>query len=77
MDMIVRLNITLDARLYRRLKARAPSRKISAFIAEAIEARLAPSPAELETAYKAAAREAWRGSLSREWSSTETEAWPD
>lgn len=74
---MVHLNITLDEELYRRLKARAPAKKLSAFIADALRARLGPSAEELGQAYREAAKEPWRKALVDEWSSTEVEAWPE
>jgi len=73
---MVHLNITLDEDLYRRLKARAAPKKLSAFIADALKARLGPGGDELDEAYRAASREAWRKRLADEWTATETEAWP-
>ena len=75
--MAVHLNITLDEDLVRRLKRKAPSKKMSAFIADALEARLGPSRQDLDAAYRAASRERWRNSLTKDWRVTETEAWPD
>ena len=74
---MVHLNITLDDELYRRLKDKAPSKKMSAFIAEALRERLGPTPAELAEGYKKAARERWRRTLADDWAATETEAWPE
>lgn len=74
--MPVRLNITMDPELYRRLKRDLPRKRISAFIEQAVRARLAPEEAALDAAYKAARRESWRKGLSAEWSATETEDWP-
>ncbi len=74
---MVHLNITLDEELYRRLKARAPAPKLSAFIADALRARLGPDAEELARAYREAAKEPWRRSLSEEWSVTDVEAWPE
>lgn len=74
--MTVRLNITMDDSLYRRLKDELPSRKISSFIEEAVRHRLRPGRKALDAAYAAARKEAWRRALSDEWSSTETDAWP-
>ena len=74
--MPVHLNITLDEDLYRRLKARTPPKKLSAFIAGALMAKLAPTHDELAVAYREASRERWRGRLAEEWAATETEAWP-
>lgn len=75
--MPVRLNITMDEALYRRLKAELPPKRISAFIGDAVRARLYPDRAALDAAYKAAARERWRRGLARDWGATETEAWPE
>ena len=74
---MVHLNITLDEELFRRLKAKAPPKKMSAFIAQALRERLGPDAAELAEAYRQAAKESWRPSLAREWNPTEVEAWPD
>jgi hypothetical protein len=74
---MVHLNITLDEELYRRLKAQTPPKRMSAFIADALRAKLRPGPEELEAAYRAAAREPWRRRLEEEWAATETEAWPE
>ncbi len=74
--MPARLNITMDPKLYRRLKKEIPPKKISAFIEEAVRSHLRPDRASLDAAYKAARREPWRTALSDDWSSTETEGWP-
>ena len=75
--MSAHLNITIDEALYQRLKRELPPKRISAFIEEAVRAKLRPSASDLERAYKAAAKEAWRTELSAEWSSTDVEAWPE
>jgi hypothetical protein len=75
--MTVRLNITMEDRLYRRLKSELPAKKISAFIEEAVRARIRPDRATLDAAYEAAAREEWRRELALDWSTTETERWPE
>jgi hypothetical protein len=75
--MAVRLNITMDEDLYRRLKKELPSKGISAFINKAVRARIHPDRRTLDAAYKAASRERWRRSLAREWSTTEMEGWPE
>jgi len=74
---MVHLNITLDEELYLRLKAKAPAKKLSAFIASALRDRLGPDAKELEQAYREAAKEPWRRTLADEWSPTESEAWPE
>ncbi len=74
---MVHLNITLDEELYRRLKAKAPAKKLSAFIAHALRQQLGPDTAELQQAYREAAKEPWRRDLSEEWTATEFEAWPE
>lgn len=75
--MPVRLNITMDEDVYRRLKRELPPKKISAFIEDAVRARLYPDPTVLDAAYQAARREKWRAELSAEWSVTDTEGWPE
>jgi hypothetical protein len=74
--MPVRLNITMDEALYKRLKRELPPKRISSFIEAAVRARMHPDRLVLDAAYKAAAREPWRREPSSEWSATETENWP-
>ena len=75
--MSVRLNITMDEDLYRRLKKELPAKGISSFINKAVRARIRPDRRTLDAAYRAASRERWRRTLDREWRVTETEGWPD
>jgi post-segregation antitoxin (ccd killing protein) len=72
----VRLNITMDADLYQRLKRELPAKRISRFINDAVRAHLHPDRATLDAAYKAARKEAWRKELAEDWDATETEGWP-
>lgn len=74
--MPVRLNITMDEVLYRRLRDACPPKGISRFISDAVRARLHPDQAALEAGYKAAARETWRRELAEAWEATEVENWP-
>ncbi len=73
----MRLNITMDEKLYRRLKRELPPKGISAFIEVAVRERLFPEPQVLDAAYRKAAGEAWRRGLEREWSTVDTESWPE
>ena len=75
--MSVRLNITVDEDIYRQLKRRVPPKRISAFICDAVRARLFPDRRTLDAAYRAARQERWRQRLSREWRVTEIEEWPE
>jgi len=75
--MSVRLNITMDEDLYRRLKKELPAKGISSFINKAVRARIRPDRRTLDAAYRAASRESWRRRMQREWRSTETEGWPE
>ena len=75
--MSVRLNITMDEELYRRLKQDLPRRGLSAFINEAVRAHLHPDRRTLDEAYRAASRERWRRRLVADWKHTEMEDWPD
>jgi hypothetical protein len=75
--MAVRLNITMDEALYKRLKKELPAKGISAFIGAAVKAKLTPDRKALDAAYKAASRERWRSGLSQDWAATEGEGWPD
>jgi len=74
--MTVRLNITMDEALYRRLKRELPAKRISAFIEESVRSRLRPNKRDLDAAYAAARKEPWRHELAGDWSATETEGWP-
>jgi len=73
----VRLNITIDEDVHERLKRDLPPKGISRFINDALRARLRPSPEQLDTAYRAAAREKWRRSETRDWAPTDVEGWPE
>lgn len=74
--MPVRLNITIDEDLYRRLKKELPAKGISSFIEDSVRARLFPDRRKLDSAYKAARKERWREDLTADWAATETEGWP-
>lgn len=74
--MPVRLNITMDEDVYRRLKATLPAKRLSAFINAAVRVRLAPDRPTLDRAYQTARREAWRRELTNDWVATETDQWP-
>jgi len=74
--MGVRLNITMDEDVYRRLKKELPPKGISSFIEKAVRARLRPDRRTLDAAYRAASKERWRREAAREWQATETEGWP-
>ncbi len=75
--MPVRLNITMDEAVYKRLKRQVPAKRMSAFINEAVRSRLSPDKKTLDAAYKTARLEAWRNPLSNDWAVTETEGWPE
>ncbi len=74
--MPVRLNITIDEDIHRRLKRELPPKGISRFINDAVRARLRPGREDLDTAYQAAAGEPWRKGNVRDWSVTDVEDWP-
>jgi len=74
--MPIRLNVTVDKDVYVRLKKELPPKRISAFINEAVRARLHPDRKTLDAAYRAASREGWRRRLSRDWVVGEAEDWP-
>lgn len=77
MSAPVRLNIMVDRQVYLRLKKALPPKRISAFINEAVRARLFPDRPTLDQAYKAARRERWRRGVGTDWKATETEDWPE
>ena len=74
--MSVRLNITMDDDVYARLKKEVPPKKLSAFIAEAVRAKLHPDAKVLNTAHQAASKERWRTSLDADWKHIDNEGWP-
>jgi hypothetical protein len=75
--MPVRLNIIMEEGVYKRLKRQVPAKRMSAFINEAVRAKLHPDRRTLDAAYQAARREAWRNILEEDWSITEAEGWPE
>ena len=75
--MTVRLNITMDEAVYARLKKEVRPKRISAFINEAVRAKLRPDRQTLDAAYKAASKERWRRRLEDDWGRTDTEGWPE
>ena len=72
----MRLNITMDEDLYRRLKRELPPKGISAFIEVAVRERLFPEPRALAAAYRKAAGEKWRRGLGKDWSAVDVADWP-
>lgn len=74
--MPVRLNITMDDDVYARLKKEVPPKKLSAFIAGAVRAKLHPDSQSLNAAYRAASKERWRISLNDDWKYVDDEGWP-
>ena len=74
--MPVRLNITIDEDVHKRLKRELPAKGISRFITDAVRARLRPGPDALDKAYQAAARERWRKAEARDWSVADVDDWP-
>jgi Arc/MetJ family transcription regulator len=75
-DMSVRLNITMDDDVYARLKKEVPPKKLSAFIAGAVRAKLHPDAKALNAAYQAASKERWRTSLDENWKHSDAQGWP-
>lgn len=74
--MPAHLSITLDPAVYARLKKELPPKRISAFIEEAVRAKLGPDRQALDAGYQAASRETWRRDLEDDWAATEVDAWP-
>jgi hypothetical protein len=75
--MPVRLNITMEEAVYKRLKQQVPPKRMSAFISEAVRTKLYPDQKALDAAYKAARTEDWRNALCEDWAVAETEGWPE
>lgn len=73
--MSVRLNITMDDDVYARLKKEVPSKKLSAFIAGAVRAKLHHDTRALNVAYQAGNKERWRKGLDEDWKHIEAEGW--
>ena len=65
--MSVRVNITMDDDVYARLKKEVIPKKLSAFIAGAVLAKLHPGARTLNAAYQSASREQWRAGLAEDW----------
>ena len=61
--MSVRLNITMDDDVYARLKKAVPPKKLSAFIAGAVRAKLHPDVRTLNAAYQAASKERYSAAV--------------
>ncbi|TKS59098.1 MAG: hypothetical protein EWM73_03360 [Nitrospira sp.] len=74
--MSVRLNITRDDDVYARLKKEVPPKKLSAFIAGVVRAKLHPDAKAQDAAYRAASKEPWRKSLDENWKHSDAEGWP-
>jgi hypothetical protein len=74
--MPVRLNITIDEDIHKRLKGELPPKGISRFINDAVRARLRPGREELDRAYQAAAKERWRKAEADDWSTVDAGDWP-
>ena len=74
--MSVRLNITMDDDVYARLKKEVPSKKLSAFVAEAVRAKLHLDARALDVAYQAASKEQWRKGLDENWKHIDADGWP-
>jgi hypothetical protein len=67
----------MDEDLYRRLKRDVRPKRISAFISQAVRARIYPDRKTLDDAYKSASKEAWRHQMARDWDRTDTDGWPE
>ena len=65
--MSARLSITMDDDLYVRLKKKVLSKNLSAFVTEAVRAKLHPDVRTLNAAYKSASKEQWRAGLAEDW----------
>jgi hypothetical protein len=70
--MSVRLNLTMDKDIYRRLKQELPPKEISSFISEAVRARIHPDRRTLDRAYRATSKQKWRRKMEQDWKRTET-----
>jgi hypothetical protein len=66
----------MDDDVYARLKKEVPPKKLSAFIEEAVRAKLHPDAKVLNTPHQAASKERWRTSLDADWKHIDNEGWP-
>ena len=69
------MSITIDEKLYSRLKRTAGQRGMSRFIAEAVREKLRSSEDELYKEYLAAQRDNERRQVLDDWNTLETEGW--
>ena len=69
------MSITIDEKLYRRLKRTAGQRGMSRFIAEAVREKLHSSEDELYKEYLAAQRDDERRQVLDDWDRLATEGW--
>jgi hypothetical protein len=65
--MSVRITSTMGDDLYARLKEKVPSQNLSAFITEAVRAKLRPDAKALNVAYQTASKERWSAGLAEDW----------
>ena len=65
--MSVRITITMGDDLYARLKEKVLLQNLSAFITEAVRAKLSPDSKTLNVAYQAASKEQWRAGVVEDW----------
>ena len=65
--MSARLIITIDDDLHARLKKKVLSQNLSAFVTEAVRAKLRPDAQALNVAYQTASKERWRAGLAEDW----------
>jgi predicted CopG family antitoxin len=61
------LVITIDDDLYTRLKKKVPPQQFSAYITEAVRAKLRQDAKALNVAYRTASKEQWRAGLAEDW----------
>lgn len=69
--MSVRIAITMDDDLHARLKKKVPTQGLSAFITDAIRAKLRQDAKTLNAAYQAASNEQWRAGVAEDWKHTD------
>lgn len=69
------LSITLPDDLYDRVKRLVPQRRVSKFVAHAIEEKLDQQREELYLAYLEASKDQEREAEIQQWSHTDVETW--
>jgi metal-responsive CopG/Arc/MetJ family transcriptional regulator len=69
------MSVTIDDKLYERLKRTVPLRQVSKFVTKAIEEELTKTTNHLHEAYLEAAQDTDREKAIKEWENLDREFW--